>query len=160
MRTYGIGIVGWGFMGRTHALAVRSLPLYYADADFRARIRAIATRREDVGRAAARDMDADWTADYRELLHRDDIDVVSVCTPNACHEQMALDALRAGKHLYIDKPLAVTGESAERIRWGRSRSSPPGICTPAPSTRTGPWAGSRGWRAACCSIWGATRSTW
>ena len=116
MRTYGIGIVGWGFMGRTHALAVRSLPLYYADADFRARIRAIATRREDVGRAAARDMDADWTADYRELLHRDDIDIVSVCTPNACHEQMALDALRAGKHLYIDKPLAVTGESAERIR--------------------------------------------
>ena len=46
---------------------------------------------------------------------RDDIDVVSVCTPNAQHEQMALDALAAKKHLYIDKPLAVTGEEARRV---------------------------------------------
>ena len=115
MRTYGIGIIGWGFMGRTHALAIRTLPLFYEGAQFRARIRAIATRREEAGRAAARDMDADWTQDYRELLAREDIDVVSVCTPNACHEQMALDVLRAGKHLYIDKPLSVTGESAARI---------------------------------------------
>lgn len=60
-------------------------------------------------------MGADWTCDYRELLKRDDIDVVSVCTPNAQHEQMALDALAAKKHLYIDKPLAVTGEEARRV---------------------------------------------
>ena len=36
MRTYGVGIIGWGFMGQTHALAIRTLPLFYADADFRA----------------------------------------------------------------------------------------------------------------------------
>ena len=115
MRTYGIGIIGWGFMGQTHALAIRTLPLFYADADFRAEIRCICTRREAVARQAAADMGADWTCDYRELLRRDDIDVVSVCTPNAQHEQMALDALAAKKHLYIDKPLAVTGEEARRV---------------------------------------------
>ena len=85
MRTYGIGIIGWGFMGQTHALAIRTLPLFYADADFRAEIRCICTRREEVARQAATDMGADWTCDYRELLKRDDIDVVSFCTPNAQH---------------------------------------------------------------------------
>lgn len=115
MRTYGIGIIGWGFMGQTHALAIRTLPLFYADADFRAEIRCICTRREAVAKKAAADMGADWTCDYRELLARDDIDVVSVCTPNAQHEQMALDALAAKKHLYIDKPLAVTGAEARRV---------------------------------------------
>lgn len=50
MRTYGVGIIGWGFMGQTHALAIRTLPLFYADADFRAEIRCICTRREAVAR--------------------------------------------------------------------------------------------------------------
>ena len=36
MKTIGIGIIGWGFMGRTHTLAIRSLPLFYENADFRA----------------------------------------------------------------------------------------------------------------------------
>ena len=78
MRTYGVGIIGWGFMGQTHALAIRTLPLFYADADFRAEIRCICTRREAVARRAAQDMGADWTCDYRELLERVDIDVVIV----------------------------------------------------------------------------------
>ncbi|NLF28053.1 MAG: Gfo/Idh/MocA family oxidoreductase, partial [Clostridiales bacterium] len=46
---------------------------------------------------------------------RDDVDAVSVCTPNELHEEMALAVLKAGKHLYIDKPLAVTGDSALQI---------------------------------------------
>ena len=83
---------------------MRTLPLFYADAGFRAEIRCICTRREAVAQRAAADMGAGWTCDYRELLARDDIDVVSVCTPNAQHEQMALDVLAAKKHLYIDKP--------------------------------------------------------
>ena len=45
----------------------------------------------------------------------EDIDVVSVCTPNDMHEDMVIDALRAGKHVYVDKPLAVDEASALRI---------------------------------------------
>ena len=112
MRTYGIGIIGWGFMGQTHALAIRTLPLFYAGAGFRAEIRCICTRREEVARQAAADMGADWTCDYRELLKRDDIDVVSVCTPNAQHEQMALDAV-SYTHLDVYKRQARTGDVAD-----------------------------------------------
>ena len=56
-----------------------------------------------------------YTDDYRKLLARKDIDVVSICTPNDQHEAMAIAAIQAGKHVYIDKPLAVTSQSAGRI---------------------------------------------
>ena len=49
------------------------------------------------------------------MLADPEVDVVSICTPNDQHEEMAIAALKAGKHVYIDKPLAVTYESAARI---------------------------------------------
>ncbi len=127
MRTYGIGIVGWGFMGRTHAHAVRSLPIYYPGADFRAKLTCVATRRADVARQAKEDLDlAAATDDYRALIAREDVDVVSICTPNELHEEMALAVLAAGKHLYIDKPLAVTAHSADRIAAAAAKAD--GFC--------------------------------
>jgi predicted dehydrogenase len=116
MREIGVGIIGWGFMGRTHAHALREMPLFYPGCGFRPVIRSVCTRRIDAAREAAQALGAAHFADdYRELIAREDIDVLSVSTPNALHEGMILDALRAGKHLYIDKPLTVDGASAARI---------------------------------------------
>lgn len=116
MKTIGIGIIGWGFMGKTHAQALRSLPLYYPGAGFEAALRCVCARHIENAREAARAAGFEnYTDDYRELLAREDIDVVSVCTPNDLHEEMVVAALRAGKHVYVDKPLAVTAESALRI---------------------------------------------
>jgi predicted dehydrogenase len=44
--------------------------------------------------------------DYHQLLDRDDIDAVSVCVPTFLHEQVGVDALKAGKHVYLEKPPA------------------------------------------------------
>jgi predicted dehydrogenase len=116
MREIGVGIIGWGFMGRTHAHALREMPLFYPGCGFRPVIRSVCTRRIDAAREAAQALGAAHFADdYWELIAREDIDVLSVSTPNALHEGMILDALRAGKHLYIDKPLTVDGASAARI---------------------------------------------
>ena len=113
MATIGVGIIGWGFMGKTHAQALRSLPLFYPGAGFEVALRGVCARHIENARDAAGALGIDfYTDDYRRLLARDDIDVVSVCTPNDQHEEMAIAALRAGKHLYIDKPLAVTADSA------------------------------------------------
>ena len=116
MQEIGVGIIGWGFMGRTHAHVLREIPLFYPGCGFRPVIKSVCSRRLEIAQGAAEMLGAPhYTDDYRELLARTDIQVLSISTPNALHEQMIVDALKAGKHLYIDKPLTVDGASAARI---------------------------------------------
>jgi predicted dehydrogenase len=116
MKTFKIGIVGWGFMGRTHAHAVRSLGLFYPEAGFRAEIAGVCSRRLEKAREGAAELGAPfYTDDYRALFARDDVDVVSICAPNENHEEIAIEAMRAGKRVYIDKPLSISAESADKI---------------------------------------------
>jgi predicted dehydrogenase len=53
--------------------------------------------------------------DYRELLALPDIDAVFVTSPDYCHEEHAVAALEAGKHVYLEKPMAITVEGCDRI---------------------------------------------
>ncbi|WP_045517022.1 Gfo/Idh/MocA family protein [Neobacillus niacini] len=55
------------------------------------------------------------TTDYRELLERKDIDAVAILSPDYLHEEHAIAALQAGKHVYCEKPLAITVEGCDRI---------------------------------------------
>lgn len=52
----------------------------------------------------------DGYADYRELLARDDIDAVFICTPPSFHPEIAIQAARHGKHIFCEKPLAMTSQ--------------------------------------------------
>jgi len=116
MKEIGIAIVGWGFMGRTHTHALRAIPLMYPGIDFRPRLVCVCSRREAPAREAMESLGFErYTTDWRDILSMEDVDVVSVCTPNELHEEMAIAFLKAGKHVYIDKPLAVNYESAMRI---------------------------------------------
>lgn len=116
MKIIGVGVIGWGFMGKTHTQALRNIALFYPGIDFQIKLRCICSRRLEKAEEAARLVGFEsYTDDYRELLARKDIDVVSICTPNDQHEAMAIAAIQAGKHVYIDKPLAVTSQSAGRI---------------------------------------------
>ena len=116
MKEFRVGIIGWGFMGRTHAHSLRSIGLFYPGCGFKVTIAGVCSRRIEMAKAAAEELGAGYyTDDYRELLARDDIDVVSICTPNAQHEEMAIAAIRAGKNVYIDKPLADDADAAARI---------------------------------------------
>lgn len=125
MKTLTVGVIGWGFMGKTHTQALRSIPLFYPDAGFKIRLGGIASRRlEKAVEAKETAGFAFATDDYRELLAHDEIDVVSICTPNEQHEEMAIAALKAGKNVYLDKPVAVTYESAMRI--ARAAEEAPG----------------------------------
>lgn len=126
MKTIGVGVIGWGFMGKTHTQALRSIALFYPGIDFRVELKCVCARHIENARAAAEAAGFErFTDDYRELIAMPDIDVVSVCTPNNQHEEMVIAALRAGKHVYVDKPLAVTAESAERM--ARAAEDAPGM---------------------------------
>lgn len=56
-----------------------------------------------------------WSADWREAVNRDDIDLVDICTPGNLHEEIAIAALAAGKHVICEKPLANDVAGAERM---------------------------------------------
>ncbi|MBT9144017.1 MAG: putative oxidoreductase YteT [Dehalococcoidia bacterium] len=62
------------------------------------------------------------STDYRELLRRDDVDAVAVMSPDFCHEEHAVAALEAGKHVFCEKPLAITIKGCDRIlkTWHKS----------------------------------------
>lgn len=58
---------------------------------------------------------AEYYTDYRELIKREDVDIVHICTPHHLHAQMALDCMKAGKHVLIEKPVAMSLDQAGEI---------------------------------------------
>ena len=108
MRSVGIGLIGSGFMGRTHsfgyALAERvfDLPVLLQRV-------ALADVDRATAEAGARSLGfARATADWRELLQDEAIQLVDITAPNRLHHEMALAAIATGKHVYCEKPLAPT----------------------------------------------------
>lgn len=116
-----IGIIGLGFMGYTHYSASQKLK--------GAKVTAIATRNK-------KKRNGDWTSiqgnfgprggkvdlskvktyeNYHDLLADPDIDVVDICLPTDKHEAVVLDAIKAGKHVLVEKPIAVDLKSANKM---------------------------------------------
>ena len=110
-----VGMVGYAFMGAAHSQAWRTVNRVY-DLPARARMSVICGRDESkVAEAATRlGWDA-YTTDWRELITRDDVDVIDVCTPGDSHAEIAIAALEAGKHVLCEKPLANSVEEARAM---------------------------------------------
>lgn len=105
----GIGFIGAGIIFEDHAKAWWSL---------RDRVRCIGIAEIDDGRrieATRKHFLPVDVGDYHELLRRDDVDIVSICTPPAVHEEMIVAALEAGKYVICEKPLAPTLAAIDRI---------------------------------------------
>lgn len=116
METYGIGMVGYGFIGKMHTYAYQSLPLIYDPAPAKIKLVGVCTAGEESGRKAIDQAGYEFsTTDYRELIERNDIHIINVCSPNYSHKDVVTDALKAGKHVYCDKPLALNLKEASDI---------------------------------------------
>ena len=112
----GVGISGYGFIGRVHAFAHRNLPMMYDPLPAATRLVGVCTATEASGARAIRQAGFQFaTTDFNALLEHPDIDVIHICTPNAQHYPQILGALRAGKHIYCDKPLALNVPQAKEI---------------------------------------------
>ena len=115
MKKLRIGLIGFGYIGRAHACAVRDIPLYYDDGDFSAEITHVCTSRPETARKAAEVLGAVPVADFREITENPEIDVVDIASPNNQHLPQLLSAMAHGKHIYCDKPLCADAGEAARI---------------------------------------------
>jgi len=110
-----VGMVGYAFMGAAHSQAWRTVNRVF-DLPARARMSVICGRDESkVAEAATRLGWEAYTTDWRELITRDDVDVIDVCTPGDSHAEIAIAALEAGKHVLCEKPLANSVEEARAM---------------------------------------------
>jgi predicted dehydrogenase len=121
-------MVGYGFMGKMHTYAYKSLPLIYEPPPAGIRLVGVATRTEHSGELALEQGGYEFaTRDYGDLLARDDVDLINCCTPNNVHREVVVDAIRAGKHVYVDKPLAWNLEQAEEIVRAEAEAEAAGV---------------------------------
>lgn len=103
-------------MGQAHADAIRRAALLYPGLEARPVLAMIADRDEPTAKAAAARFGfARSSGDWRALVTDPEIDLVDITTPNALHHSMALAAIAAGKHVYCEKPMAVTVPEAEEM---------------------------------------------
>lgn len=113
--TLAVAMIGYAFMGAAHAQAWRTAHRFF-DLPAVPEVRVICGRSAESTAAAARRFGcSSWMTDWREVLQRDDIDVIDICTPGDTHRDIALAALEAGKHVLCEKPLANTVAEAEEM---------------------------------------------
>lgn len=110
-----IGLIGTGFMGKTHAFGFAMAPRVF-DLPCQPVLHTVADMTEDsAARGAAALGFANSTADWRRMIDDPDIDVIDITAPNALHKDMALAAIAAGKHVYCEKPLAPSAADAQQM---------------------------------------------
>src|SRR5688572_28940258 len=115
MKTLNIGLVGYGFMGRTHSNAFLQAPRYF-DLPYKPVLKAVAARnKERVEKFAGNWGYESYETDWRKLIERSDIDVVDIASPNDTHREIAIAAAQAGKMVMCEKPLGRTAEEAKAM---------------------------------------------
>ena len=150
-REIGVGVIGLGFMGRTHVGAYRAA----AAAGHANRLVAVCDRDPERFRGGSFErgnIEADGDAeplfdpeetqvygDPAELLANDGVELVSICTHTDTHVELALQALEAGKHVLVEKPVAMDPEQAQRLADAARQATT--LCMPAMCMRFWP-----GWR--------------
>jgi myo-inositol 2-dehydrogenase/D-chiro-inositol 1-dehydrogenase len=115
MKLLNIGLVGYGFMGRTHSNAFRQAPQFFT-LPWRPVLKAVAARNEQRVKAFADNWGYEsYETDWRKLVDRKDIDVIDIASPNDTHHEIAIAAAKAGKMVMCEKPLGRNAAEAEEM---------------------------------------------
>jgi myo-inositol 2-dehydrogenase/D-chiro-inositol 1-dehydrogenase len=115
MKKLNVGMIGYGFMGRTHSNAFRKVTNFF-DVPFQPVLKTICARNEDRAKAFA----AKWgyegiETDWRKVVESPDIDVIDIASPNDTHREIAIAAAKAGKMVMCEKPLGRNAAESEEM---------------------------------------------
>lgn len=125
--TLRIAMIGHGFMGAAHSQGWRVAPRFF-DLPLDPEMTVVVGRNQATVEASARKWGwAETATDWREVIARDDIDVVDIVTPGDTHAEIAIAALEAGKHVLCEKPLANTVAEAELMAAAAAGAAERGI---------------------------------
>ena len=116
MKKLNIGLIGYGFMGRTHSNGYKRVNDFFPELGLRPVLKAVCGRSAENAQAFAdqwqyESIETDW----KKLVARDDIDAIDICTPNNSHAEIAIAAAAAGKMILCEKPLALNAAEGEKM---------------------------------------------
>lgn len=121
MNKLGVAIIGCGNIHKVHADAVLECELGHL-------ICMVDIQKERV-QASAQSYNCQWYLDYHQALENDLVDVVHICTPHYLHAQMVMEAIRAGKHVLVEKPVAMNmGEVRQMVQEKEKYNRYIGVC--------------------------------
>lgn len=109
-----VALIGAQFMGKAHSNAWRKVGMFF-DLPVEPVMKVLCGKFEEEVQVAERYGWAETSLDWKEVVKRDDIDVVDICTPNFLHPDIAIAAAKAGKHVVCEKPLANTLKEAQKM---------------------------------------------
>ncbi|HYE08893.1 MAG TPA: Gfo/Idh/MocA family oxidoreductase [Patescibacteria group bacterium] len=116
MKEIGVGLIGYGAMGKAHTYGYKTLPLYYSNLPFKVKLVGVCCGHLENAQKAKEEMGYEYATDnIDDILSREDIQVVNICTPNNMHKDMIIKALKAGKHIYCDKPMVISSREAGEV---------------------------------------------
>lgn len=115
MKTIKIGLIGTGYIGRCHAIAYAQAPTLFP-LKGKLQLEYLAEINQELAEQKALEFGFNRaTGDWRKLVADPNVDVVDICTPNFLHKEIALEAIKHGKHVYSEKPLALTAADAKEM---------------------------------------------
>ncbi|MGI2326778.1 Gfo/Idh/MocA family protein [Planococcus sp. YIM B11945] len=108
MKEVNVGMIGYKFMGKAHSNAYRALPMFFPESSV-PNMKVICGRHPEAVAEAAKQFGwQEFATDWKELVARNDIDVIDINAPSNVHKDIAVEAAIAGKHIYCEKPLALS----------------------------------------------------
>jgi len=110
-----VALIGYAFMGRAHSNAWRQVSRFFSP-KLTPRMKVVCGRNRSAVRKASRTLGwEEYATDWREVIARDDIDIVDVATPGDSHAEIAIAAAKAGKAVLCEKPLANDVREAKQM---------------------------------------------
>ena len=115
VKEIGVGVIGTAFMGKAHSLAYVAAGTAFGGG-LRPRLEVLCDINEERGKANYLEMGFDRsTTNYMDVINDPTVELISICVPNAVHKEIAVAALKAGKHVWCEKPMATDLAEAKEM---------------------------------------------